>query len=118
MNRSERLETEQNLWLATLRPDNRPHLVPIWFAWVNERLYICTGRQSVKARNLVQNEWATIALQDGGQPVVAECRARLLAPPYPPAVVEAFLRKYEWNITQDRDYEALFELEPARWVMG
>lgn len=118
MDRYERLKTEQNLWLATLRSNNRPHLVPIWFTWVNERLYICTGRQSVKARNLVQNEWASIALQDGGQPVVAECRARLLEQPFSAPVVEAFQQKYEWNITQDREYEALFELEPLRWVMG
>ncbi|MCP4418942.1 MAG: hypothetical protein GY805_20185 [Chloroflexi bacterium] len=26
-----RLLTERNIWLATVRPSCRPHLIPIWF---------------------------------------------------------------------------------------
>ena len=32
--RDERLRTEANVWLATMRPDGRPHVSPIWFVWV------------------------------------------------------------------------------------
>ena len=28
---AQRLATEPILWLATTRPDGRPHLVPVWF---------------------------------------------------------------------------------------
>ena len=50
-----RLESEANIWLATVRADGRPHLTPVWFAWHNEKLYACIEAGSVKARNLGQN---------------------------------------------------------------
>ena len=60
-----RLQTEQNLWLATVRPNGTPHLVPIWFVWVAGKIYLCTGADSVKVRNLMQNPQVSIALEDG-----------------------------------------------------
>ena len=47
-----RLLTEKNIWLATVRPDGRPHLVPIWFISLNEKVYICTEGKSVKIKNI------------------------------------------------------------------
>ena len=74
-----RLLTERNIWLATTRPSGRPHLIPIWFVWVDERFYICTGGNSVKARNLNATLQATVALEDGNRPLIAECRVELLS---------------------------------------
>lgn len=118
MDRQDRLLTESNLWVATVRPDGRPHLAPVWFVWLEGHVYICTGRSSVKARNLLQTGKVTIALESGLEPIVAECQASLLARPYPAAVVAAFQRKYEWDIVTDAEYNALFEFSPQRWVMG
>lgn len=117
MTRLERLHSEQNIWLATARPDGRPHLVPIWFVWVDETVYICTESQSVKARNLRLNPRATIALESGAQPVVAECQASFIEQPYPAEVIAAFLAKFEWDITTDNQYNILIALHPLRWVM-
>jgi predicted pyridoxine 5'-phosphate oxidase superfamily flavin-nucleotide-binding protein len=30
---AERLTAEPVIWLGTVRPDGRPHHVPIWFVW-------------------------------------------------------------------------------------
>jgi nitroimidazol reductase NimA-like FMN-containing flavoprotein (pyridoxamine 5'-phosphate oxidase superfamily) len=43
-----RLETKANIWLASVRADGRPHLVPVWFAWCEDKLYICIQSKSVK----------------------------------------------------------------------
>lgn len=118
MERTERLKTEPNLWLASVRKDGRPHLVPIWFVWLNGCFYICTARRSVKARNILTVPFVSVALENGTQPVVAECRAQALAPPYDPAVVQAFKDKFEWNILTDQEYDGLFELTPLKWLMG
>jgi hypothetical protein len=34
-----RLEAEQNIWLSSVQPDGRPHLIPVWFVWRGGRLY-------------------------------------------------------------------------------
>ena len=108
-----RLQTEQNLWLATVRPNGSPHLVPIWFVWMAGKIYLCTGADSVKVRNLMQNPQVSIALEDGSKPIVLEGRARPIgAAPQP--VIEAFKKKYDWNISTDSEYNQVVEIEPKR----
>ncbi len=109
-----RLQTEQNLWLASVRPNGTPHLVPIWFVWVAGKIYLCTGADSVKVRNLKQNSQVSVALEDGAQPVVIEGRARPLAR-VEDAVRAEFQRKYEWDISQDETYTQLIEIKPEKF---
>jgi general stress protein 26 len=108
-----RLQTEQNLWLATVRSTGAPHLVPIWFVWVAGKIYLCTGAGSVKVRNLTQNPHVAIALEDGNQPIVIEGLAEPIGRP-PAAVVAEFQRKYDWDITTDDTYTQVIEIEPKR----
>jgi nitroimidazol reductase NimA-like FMN-containing flavoprotein (pyridoxamine 5'-phosphate oxidase superfamily) len=116
MNDDPRLLTDANIWLATTRPNGKPHLIPIWFVWVDGRFYICTPEDSVKARNLRANPRASVSLEDGSKPVIAECTAEFLQKPYPAAVVEGFVRKYDWEISNDTAYQALIALTPQKWL--
>jgi len=116
MTNDNRLLTDRNVWLSTVRPDGRPHLIPIWFIWLEEKFYICTGEQSVKTRNLLANPRASVALEDGDRPLIAECTVVLLRRPFPAGVVQAFLEKYAWNIATDAAYNCLLELTPAKWL--
>ena len=75
-----RLRDEQNIWLATTRPDGRPHLTPIWFVYVDDRFYVCTSSKAVKARNVRANAKASVALESGSQPMIAEGDARVSEP--------------------------------------
>jgi nitroimidazol reductase NimA-like FMN-containing flavoprotein (pyridoxamine 5'-phosphate oxidase superfamily) len=62
---AERLERAHNYWLATTRPDGRPHVTPVWGAWVDDAFYfdgIWTARW---ARNLATNPAATVHLESG-----------------------------------------------------
>ncbi len=108
-----RLQTEHNIWLATVRPTHTPHLVPIWFVWVAEKIYLCTSADSVKVRNLRMNPNVALALEDGGQPVVIEGRAQPIGSA-PEPVVDAFKKKYEWNISTDSEYTQVVEIDPRR----
>jgi PPOX class probable F420-dependent enzyme len=108
-----RLQTEQNLWLATVRPDGSPHLVPIWFVWVAGKIYLCTGAESVKVRNAKQNPRVSIALEDGSQPIVIEGLARPIGQ-IDSAVLAEFQRKYDWDITSDETYTQVIEIQPER----
>ena len=108
-----RLQTEQNLWLATVRPDGRPHLLPIWFVWVADKIYLCTGADSVKVRNLKQNPRVSLALEDGTHPIVIEGLARPIGQAGV-AIIAEFQRKYGWDITSDDTYTQVIEIEPKR----
>ncbi|HEU4760074.1 MAG TPA: pyridoxamine 5'-phosphate oxidase family protein, partial [Dehalococcoidia bacterium] len=40
----ERLAKSHNYWVATARPDGRPHAMPVWAVWLDDRLYFSTAR--------------------------------------------------------------------------
>ena len=52
--------------LATVRPDGKPHVAPIWFVVEDESLVFNTWHTSVKARNLTADPRAalTVDLQE------------------------------------------------------
>ena len=54
--------------LATVRPDGRPHVVPIWFARDGEQIVFTTWHTSVKARNLRHNPWLSLCVDDEAPP--------------------------------------------------
>jgi PPOX class probable F420-dependent enzyme len=77
----ERLRAEPIIWLATVRPDGRPHQVPVWFLWDGETILIFSEPENQKIRNLRANPQASLALEaldEGGDIVVVEGRAELL----------------------------------------
>lgn len=110
------------MWFVTVRPDGRPHLAPVWFVHVGDRLWICTGARSVKVRNLVANPAVSVSLEDGNAPVVAEGRASVVDRPFPEPVVRAFADRYGWDITGHADPDigepALVRIEVDRWLLG
>lgn len=112
----QRLETARNLWLATVRSDGSPHLVPIWFVWHQDQAYICTSLSSVKARNISKNSRVIFALEDGDDPVVIEGEAKILKD-VPSEVVSAFQMKFDWDIRGDPTYNVVVEITPTRLVL-
>ena len=111
-----RLSQAQNLWVATVRPDGKPHLVPVWFVWHESFFYICTAPGSVKAKNLEQNDRLAVSLEDGTNPLICEGQGSALPRPWPDAVVDAFQRKYDWSIRSEAEYSRLIRVRPIHWV--
>jgi PPOX class probable F420-dependent enzyme len=118
----DRLADERNVWLATVRPDGRPHLAPVWFVYVDDRIWVGTGRGSVRVRNLQANPAASASLEDGDAPLVAEGTVTVHERARPDAVVAAFQAKYGWDITVEVDADVgevvLLELRPHRWLFA
>jgi nitroimidazol reductase NimA-like FMN-containing flavoprotein (pyridoxamine 5'-phosphate oxidase superfamily) len=54
------LEQAELYWLATVRPDGRPHVTPLIAVWLDRALYFCTGPTERKAKNLVGNAHCVI----------------------------------------------------------
>jgi F420H(2)-dependent biliverdin reductase len=113
--RAERLHAEPNIWLATSRPTGKPHLTPIWFVFVDDAVWVCTGADAVKARNMAADPRVSIALEDGNAPVVGEGTARRVLD-VPASVSAEFQRKHNWDIATDDAYQAVFRIEIIKWL--
>ena len=54
--------------LATLAPDGQPVLTPIWYVYRDGALYMRTGLESIKARNVRRDPRVTVCVQDERPP--------------------------------------------------
>jgi nitroimidazol reductase NimA-like FMN-containing flavoprotein (pyridoxamine 5'-phosphate oxidase superfamily) len=70
----ERLRRSRQYWIATTRPDGRPHVMVVWALWLDGALYFSTGSQSRKARNLALNPHCTMCTERADEAVVLEGR--------------------------------------------
>jgi nitroimidazol reductase NimA-like FMN-containing flavoprotein (pyridoxamine 5'-phosphate oxidase superfamily) len=111
-----KLESSQNIWFSSVRPNGHPHMAPIWFAWYQEKLYVCIEAESVKGRNVVKNPFVVLALEDGSNPVICEGRAEPLTAPWPEAVTTIFMRKYDWDLNVEKRYTQLLMVTPEKWL--
>lgn len=105
-----RLAENHNYWISTVRPDNRPHTMPVWAVWYKDQLFFSTAITSTKSRNLRANGNCTATTENAVEAVIVEGQARIvkgkaaLAP-----VWKAYKRKYDWSI----DGEPLYVIKPS-----
>jgi nitroimidazol reductase NimA-like FMN-containing flavoprotein (pyridoxamine 5'-phosphate oxidase superfamily) len=76
-----RLVRSHNYWLITVRPNGRPHAMPVWGIWVDGAFYFSTGRESRKARNLVRNRRCIVCNERADEAVIVEGEAREIRSP-------------------------------------
>ena len=86
--------------VATVRPDGRPHVAPVWFGIDGEDILFATSSDTVKARNLVACSMAAISVDDE-------------APPFAFAMVEGTV-----TIERDMDIVRYWAGEIAARYMG
>ncbi len=109
------LRDEPNLWFASTRPDGRPHLIPIWFGFAAGRFYVCTQSSSVKVHNVRADPRVVVSLEDASDPIVADGTARIVERPFPAHVKAEFVRKFEWELDDEPEYDVVIEVEPTKW---
>jgi len=71
----EQLEKARNYWLVSLYPDGRPHCVPSWGAWVDNKLYFSGGDMTRHAKNLAVTPTMIAHLESGDQTVIVYGKA-------------------------------------------
>ena len=62
-------------WLATTRPDGRPHVAAVGALWVDGRIYFTTGARTRKGRNLARNAKCVVSISLEGLDLVIEGEA-------------------------------------------
>lgn len=76
-----RLQEARNYWIATVRPDGRPHAVPVWGVWLDNRLYFDGSPETRRGRNLAHNSAVSVHLENGNDVVIVEGDAHQVTSP-------------------------------------
>ena len=122
-----RLRNDLIIWLGTVRPDGRPHLVPVWFLWDGASVLILSEPDTQKVRNLRHDARVTLALDDthhGADVIVIEGTAELVADPASAVTPPAYATKYAANMARMSldahsmvaRYSQAIRISPVRFV--
>jgi hypothetical protein len=105
----DRLASGQWYWLATVRPDGRPHVMPILAVWLDDALYFSTNPGARKRKNLIHNAHCVITVaHEDAHLVVEGTAARVLDEAQLRRVAAVYADKYDWHVTVHNGY---FEAE-------
>lgn len=111
----DRLERATNYWLATTRPDGRPHVTPIWGVWLEQALYFDGIPTALWARNMAENPAVTLHLESGTDVVILEGTGEDIAsvsdPDLAARIVAAWDSKYG-RLHPDPVTNGLFRFQP------
>lgn len=128
----ERLQSSHEFWLATVRDDGRPDVMPIWALWHDGALWFGTGPGSRKARNIDRDPRVVLTTNDPTEPVILHGTAERLDR----AGIESFVPHYQakYSDSGDLDFflanagyrvppstvfgmlESAFTSSPTRWT--
>jgi general stress protein 26 len=68
----ERLEKSHNYWIATSRPEGRPHLMLVWGVWWEDAFWFSTGLRTRKAKNIAADPHCVIGTEKADEAVILE----------------------------------------------
>jgi hypothetical protein len=111
----ERLTASHDYWVATVRPDSAPSVLPVWGAWMEGAVWFSSSFASRRARNLDAEPRCTVTNDDPAQPVSLQGVAERVTDP---EAIEAYTavtnEKYAVDYTADFYTEnALFAVRPT-----
>jgi PPOX class probable F420-dependent enzyme len=121
------LDRESVVWLSTVRPDGRPHLIPIWFWWDGTAVLFASKPEACKVANLRANAHCMLAIGDPDADfdvALIEARAELAAMPTAELLDAGLLVKYRERMhaagltpaSFAGTYSQVVRIVPTRWL--
>ncbi|MCI0440370.1 MAG: pyridoxamine 5'-phosphate oxidase family protein [Chloroflexi bacterium] len=109
----ERMAKSRSYWIATTRPDGRPHVMPVWGVWLDGTLYFGTMRGSRKGRNLAANPEIVAHLESGDEAVIIEGIAEEVSDgALLKRVYEVYSEKYSFEASAGDEATVTYALRP------
>jgi general stress protein 26 len=107
-----RLKQSHNYFLITVRPDRRPHAMPLWGIWADGRFVFSTGANSRKAKNLARNNRCVVCTEKSAEAVIVEGTAKAISDKRTQQrLAPIYHRKYKpWTL--DPKMGTIFEVRP------
>jgi Pyridoxamine 5'-phosphate oxidase len=107
---AERLAAARGYWLATTRPDGRPHVAVVWGVWLRDHYYFATSVASRKGRNLAANPHCIVCPEATAEAVIVQGIAEAVTDR---AAVERFSLAYATKYAEEIDTD-LFQVYCVR----
>ncbi|MFJ7333232.1 pyridoxamine 5'-phosphate oxidase family protein [Streptomyces sp. NPDC101110] len=102
-----------DIWVATADAEGVPCLVPLWFVWHDEAVWLCTRLTNPAGRNLRDGGRARPALGDTRDVVLVDGEVRTHpTPDVPSAAAGAFRVKTGRDPREDPASYAFFHVRP------
>src|SRR5947209_1021823 len=102
----------RTFWIATVHPEGRPHVMPVWGVWTDDTFYFSTGRTSRKGRNLAANSACTITNDNAEEAVIIEGSAQEVTDSIElKRMAAAYLKKYKIDPRSMK--EPIFAVRPV-----
>lgn len=100
------LRESLHYWLATTRPDGRPHVVPRWGVWLDGSFWYDGSPNTVHVRNLKRKPECVLHLEDGWRATIVEGKSLMSDPitaELGERLAEEYARKYAPDYTPSPD---------------
>ena len=121
------LDRETVVWLSSVRPDGRPHLIPIWFWWDGDAVLFASKPEACKVANLRANADCMLAIGDPDADfdvALIEARAELAPMATKDLLAAGLLAKYRDRMdvagltptTFADTYSQVIRIFPTRWL--
>lgn len=121
------LEHEPVIWLSTVRPDGRPHVIPTWFLWDGEAVLFASKPDASKIANLRTNAACMIGVGDPAADfdvALIEARAELTSIRTGTLLASGLRAKYADKMAEiglspatfADTYRQVVRLVPTRWL--
>jgi hypothetical protein len=108
----ERLSRSHNYWLATARPDGRPHAAAVWGVWLEGAFFFSCATNSVKARNLASDPRCVVTTERADEAVIVEGLAEEITDADVLArFKKVYDKKYAWDMDVSRG--GIYLVRPA-----
>jgi len=106
------LTEAKNYWLSSVRPNGKPHTVPRWGVFMDNKFYYDGSSETRHAQNIITNPNVSVHLESGDQAIILEGRSQPSDKPesdLAQRLAEEYRRKY----TQHG-----YAPEPSQWDEG
>jgi hypothetical protein len=112
----QRLVDSLHYWLATVRRDGSPHVVPVDGMWLDGGCYVDGDPATVHIQNLRRDGRATLHLEDGESAVIVEGVAEWVTPSKAVALRLAAAAKAKYGYSQSATsyQEGVWRLQPIK----
>ncbi|MFI9104231.1 pyridoxamine 5'-phosphate oxidase family protein [Streptomyces fildesensis] len=108
-----RLENDADVWVATADAQGAPCLVPLFFLWDGEALWLSTRGTNPTGRNLRESGLVRVCLGHTRDVVQIDATARTLtAAELPVEIGDAFAAKGDWDPRGDGPSYLWFRVQP------
>jgi len=87
----------KHYWMCSVRPDGRPHVVPRWGVFIDNKFYYDGSPETRHAQNIMENSQVSLHLESGSQAVIMEGSSKPAGQPDPEfakKLAEAISGKY------------------------